>query len=147
MDKEDGHLRFVTKYTGFKSNDEIGERLSTMFQEGLKGLKGITEKDDLKTIEEEEAQHFQTVQAQNPVFDPVNSISNYHTPKSSYFKHILQIEKNRKNKEQMRLMGGNRKSKKKLKTGIHLNQNTRGEIKNKIERIEYEKLNVKISKT
>ena len=44
-------MNFVLKYTGFKSNDEIGNRLGTMFHEGLKGLQGITAKDDLRDIE------------------------------------------------------------------------------------------------
>lgn len=65
LNKETDHLNFIKKYLGFKSNDEIDERFHRLKKEGLSGLKGITENDEVNAIEQEEEQYFQERIARN----------------------------------------------------------------------------------
>lgn len=49
--KETDHLNFIKKYLGYKSNDVIDDRFMRLQRDGLRGLEGITEQDELKAIE------------------------------------------------------------------------------------------------
>ena len=67
--KETDHLNFIKKYLGFKSNDEMDDRFKKLKRDGLRGLKGITDQDEILALEKEEQQYFVEKIRKNPIFD------------------------------------------------------------------------------
>lgn len=68
INKEMDHLNFIKKYLGYKSNDVMDDRFMKLQKDGLRGMPGITEQDELLALEKEEELYFADKIKKNPTF-------------------------------------------------------------------------------
>ena len=68
LNKETDHLNFIKKYLGYKSNDVMDDRFMKLQKDGLRGMPGITEQDELLALEKEEELYFADKIKKNPTF-------------------------------------------------------------------------------